>query len=281
MVARKKRSGPYWIALLLALLILATLLVAPRPQKKVVIEIDDLWNMEEGGQYFARYGYSLENYRALTDVLDRHGYVATLAVTPHIFIETENKTLPLRSDEAMLAYLRGLKSEGYEIAMHGYSHCLNRTYCDGEDASYENIADGKQELEDLFGSPLLTYVPPGNLWKEGQYQNVRSAGFKIMANSPFTSMRFDGGVLDIPRAYDPVQMWGWYTADFWLAPRNEWVAAMEKSDSVFVLQLHCNTFDTREELDDLDAFLTYLGGKNAKVMTYSQLYAEAAASAFG
>jgi len=41
---------------------------------------------------------------------------------------------------------------------------------------------------------------------------------------------------------------------------------------LFILQLHCNTFDSQQKLDDLDTFFAYVKKDGAKVMTYKEFY---------
>ena len=239
----------------------------------VVIEIDDYWNMEEGSPYFKLQGYSMENYRSVTDIIDKYGFVATLGASPHIFIESTRENLNLKDDQEMISYLKGLSSKGYEIAMHGYSHCRNEYYCPKYEEVYFNVLKGKEELEMMFAEEMFTYLPPGNSWTTDQYNNVKDSGFLMIANTHVPVLYFDENVIITPRAYDVVNYWGWQAGDFKHANYTEWVNALGKAkDNLFVLQLHSNTFDNQEKLDDLDSFLSYLEQEKIKVVTYREAY---------
>jgi predicted deacetylase len=45
-----------------------------------------------------------------------------------------------------------------------------------------------------------------------------------------------------------------------------------QANNLFILQLHQNTFDNQEKLDDLDEFFSYIKEDGAKVMTYKEFY---------
>jgi predicted deacetylase len=245
---------------------------AVSPQKLVIIEIDDYWNLEDTGEYFDKYGYNMETFRAVSDIIDKHNFVATLGVSPHIFIEETRETFDLKDDPIMISYLKELQDGGYELAMHGYSHCRNKYYCPKYEEVYFNVMQGKTEIEQLFGRRLITYLPPGNQWTTEQYENVKDAGFKFIANTHVPVAYYDEDVIITPKGYDPIYHYDWYGLDFRHTDYVEWIDAYEESD-FFILQLHCNTFDTQEKLDDLDNFLAHLKENNVKVTTYSEAYA--------
>ena len=64
-------------------------------EKILIIEIDDYWNIDEALQYFERYGYTLERYRSVSNIIDKYGFTATLGVTPFIFVEDIRENFPL------------------------------------------------------------------------------------------------------------------------------------------------------------------------------------------
>ena len=239
--------------------------------KIVVIEIDDYWNVNDEGEYFKTYGYSMENYRSVSDLLDKHDYVATLGVSPHIFIDGTQNTLDLQDDTEMVAYLKELNEKGYELAMHGYSHCRNVLYCPKYEEVYFNVMKGKRELEEMFGIEIITYLPPGNAWTTEQYENVKSAGFKMISNTHVPDSYFDEDVIITSRAYDIVNYWYWPGAEFGHSPYTEWIEEYNEKD-FFTIQLHCNTFDSQEKLDDLEKFLDFLDSEGAKAVTYKEAY---------
>jgi len=240
-------------------------------EKILIIEIDDYWNIDETSQYFERYGYTMERFRSVSDVIDKHGFVATLGVTPQIFVEELRKNYPLNEDEEMMKYLKELNSKGYELGMHGYNHCRNVNYCPKYEEVWYNIFNGKMELEEMLGVSFMTYFPPGNTWTTEQYENVKKAGFLMIGNTHVPKAYFDENVIITQKGYDPIYVYKWYALDFKHTPYEEWVDEYNERN-LFILQLHCNTFDSQEKLDDLDKFLKYVKEDGAKVMTYKEFY---------
>ena len=241
------------------------------PEKFMVIEIDDYWNINDSQIYFENQGYSMENYRSVSDIIDKYGFTATLGASPHIFIEDLRQTFDLADDPVMINYLLELQEKGYEVAMHGYSHCRNEYYCPKYEEVWFNVRQGRKEIEDLMGESPFTYLPPGNSWTTEQYENVKKAGFLMIANTHVPKLYYDEEVIITPRGYDPVYHWGWYSGDFRHAPYSEWIEVLEQED-FFILQLHCNTFDSQEKLDDLDNFLSYVKEMDIPVLTYREAY---------
>jgi peptidoglycan/xylan/chitin deacetylase (PgdA/CDA1 family) len=242
------------------------------PKKKIVIiEIDDFWNLKGG--HFGEYGYSIENYESVIGRIEKRNFTATLGVVPYIFIENDTDILSLKDDEKMVEYLRSKKAKGHEIAMHGYAHCRNKYYCPEFEENYLNILQGKKEIDKVFGQETVTYLPPGNFWDDLQYANVEKNRFKIIGNTEVGRPYWDSDVLITPKGYDVVDRWDWYGGNNTHSPYKNWVDAYENAD-VFIVQLHCNTFDNEQKLDDLDRFLDYLKEDNATVVTYLQAYWE-------
>ena len=164
-------------------------------EKIVIIEIDDYWNINGTAEYFSRYGYTEKDYREVSDILDKYGAVASLGVTPFIFVEDIRTNFPLSEDQWMVEYLKELESKGYELAMHGYNHCRNAYYCPQYEEVWFNVIEGKAELERLFGIKFVTYLPPGNQWTTEQYENVKKAGFLVIGNTHVPQAYFDGKVI--------------------------------------------------------------------------------------
>lgn len=240
-------------------------------EKILIIEIDDYWNINETSDYFSPYGYTMERYRKVSDVIDKYGFTASLGLTPYIFVEEIRENFDLADDEEMVEYLKELDSKGYELAMHGYNHCRNANYCPKYEEIWYNIFIGKQDLEKLFGKSFVSYFPPGNYWTDEQYDNVKKAGFKVIGNTHVPKAYFDEDVIITSRAYDPIWYYGWYAKDFRHTSVDEWINAFDESN-LLQLQLHANTFDSEEKLDDLDEFLRYVNESGAKVMTYRDFY---------
>lgn len=240
-------------------------------EKIVIIEIDDYWNIEDTADYFERYGYTMKDYLEVSDILNKHEAVASLGVTPYIFVEETRENFALRDDEEMVFYLKELDERGYELAMHGYNHCRNANYCPKYEEVWYNVFNGKLELEEIFGKSFVSYFPPGNYWTTEQYENVKRAGFLVIGNTPVPKAYFDEGVIITNRAYDPIYIYEWYALNFKHTSYEEWIEEYN-TKNLFILQLHCNTFDSQEKLNDLDKFLDYIKKDGAKIMTYRDFY---------
>ncbi len=240
-------------------------------EKIIIIELDDWWNMQDTDEYLGDFGYDFDRYRKVTDIIDKYGFVATIGVTPYIFIEQTGENFPLEEDPEMIEYIKEVSEKGYEIGMHGYNHCRNSFYCPAYEEVWYNIFQGKRDIEALFGKTVYSYFPPGNAWTTEQYENVKKAGFTIVGNTHVSKAYFDGKVIITPRGYDPIYHYGWYAKDFRHTSYEDWIKKY-KRENLFILQLHQNTFDTEEKLNDLDKFLKYVKEDGAKSMTYKEFY---------
>jgi predicted deacetylase len=240
-------------------------------EKILIIELDDWWNFGDTEIYYGPYGYTFDRFQEVTDIIDKYDFVATMGVTPYIFVESTGENFPLRDDPKMIDYIEDMVRNGYEIGMHGYNHCRNEYYCPQYEEVWYNVDTGKRELEEIFDTKLVSYFPPGNKWTTDQYENVKRAGFKLIGNTHVPKAYFDEDVIITPRGYDPIYVYEWYARNFLHIPGDEWIEAYDDSN-LFILQLHQNTFDNQEKLDDLDKFLAYVKEDGAKVMTYAEFY---------
>ena len=165
---RKRRIK--FIIILLVILILAFIFVkgfgyyldkstlVKVDEKIVIIEIDDYWNVNDTSQYFERYGYSLKDYQEVSDILDKNGVIASLGITPYIFVEEKRENFALEDDEQLIEYLKELQKKGYELAMHGYNHCRNINYCPKYEEVWYNMYNGKLELERIFHQMMWKFL---------------------------------------------------------------------------------------------------------------------------
>jgi predicted deacetylase len=240
-------------------------------EKIVIIELDDWWNFKDTRDYHTKYGYTFERFRSVTDLINKYNFTATMGVTPHIFLEEIRQNIPLKDDLEMISYIKELEDRGYEIGMHGYNHCRHEYYCPQYEEVWYNIDTGKRELESIFDVALISYFPPGNRWTTEQYENVKRAGFKVIGNTHVPKAYFDDDVIITQKGFDPIYIYKWYDLDFRHASYDEWIDEYEEIN-LFILQLHQNTFDSQEKLDDLDKFLAHVKQDSARVMTYREFY---------
>ena len=93
--------------------------------------------------------------------------------------------LPLAECEELLGFLRDQIARGrIDIALHGYHH--NRPsglpeFVGGE-ALRQKALEGRHQLEELFGRPVRTFVPPNNQLSAAGFDAVVSAGMNIVNN---------------------------------------------------------------------------------------------------
>jgi peptidoglycan/xylan/chitin deacetylase (PgdA/CDA1 family) len=103
----------------------------------------------------------------VADVLARHGFGATF------FVPSSNRELlPVMT----AAQLRALQAGGFEIGSHTLNHCYLTTIDDA--AARCQIVQGKRELEQALGQPVLGFCYPGGKYNKRHVEMVNTAGFR-------------------------------------------------------------------------------------------------------
>ncbi|MCH2184334.1 hypothetical protein MK280_00520 [Myxococcota bacterium] len=95
------------------------------------------------------------------------------------------EVLPLAECDALLDFLREQLSRGrFDLALHGYHHERVKGLPEFVGAADLNrkAAEGRAELERLFGRPIETFVPPNNELSAGGFDAVVAAGMNVVNN---------------------------------------------------------------------------------------------------
>jgi len=202
------------------------------------------------------------------ELLDKHGLHGTFY-------------LPIRNcegDSVMAAPAMRELAQRFEIGSHTRDHC----YLKNVDAwqAYEQIADGKRQLEDVLGEEVAGFCYPGGRYRRRDVELVRSCGFLYARTT--MNLCFDAGMLpfEMPTT---IQFYphgrSVYLRNF-VASRSrlhrigglqlalaqeDWVARLYAMfdhacarNSVFHLWAHSLQIETLGAWDTLDAFLSHV-----------------------
>jgi hypothetical protein len=122
----------------------------------------------------------------------------TVAVTAG-WVERDGRVVPfpIKFPDAAAALRDGARRGRVEIANHGYTHCLlddgrfrprlfsgnrqfHREFFDWlpEDVHREHLRRAQDILEGYFGAPVLTLVPPGNLFSRKTLAAAAEVGLR-------------------------------------------------------------------------------------------------------
>ena len=145
----------------------------------------------------------VEHERQVTDMFDRYGLCQTLGVIPlqcegRLTDWTVRRQVPLYENPKMVEFLSEYAARsGSEIALHGYTHKLNRLSCPSRrehfefegldiDEQEEMIARGTEMLVESFGTKPCTFIPPWNRLDRNTVLACTRQGYKIISSGPFT-----------------------------------------------------------------------------------------------
>jgi hypothetical protein len=118
------------------------------------------------------------------------------------WVETDGRIVPFprKFPDAAVAIRRGVDRGLLEVANHGYTHCVlengkfrprlfsgnrleHREFHDWlpADVHREHVARAQGILQDFFGSPILTFVPPGNVFTLDTLAAAAAAGIRYVS----------------------------------------------------------------------------------------------------
>jgi peptidoglycan/xylan/chitin deacetylase (PgdA/CDA1 family) len=148
--------------------------------------------------------------------ISRHGSVS-LAVVPFHRAGTSGcvperfrmrgTVHPLHENQPLVHYLRdGISSGRFEIMLHGYHHDESDGLAEFTNRSdlAERVSRGRKYLEDLLGTHIRVFVPPGNI--------IGAAGLKAIAREGLHL----GGTAGVRSGWSPIARATWRT---WLRLR--------------------------------------------------------------
>jgi peptidoglycan/xylan/chitin deacetylase (PgdA/CDA1 family) len=134
----------------------------PLPAKPILITVDDGYN---------------DAIRQALPVLKEFGYKATLFVYPGFIGSRFALTV---------AQLQQLRTEGWEIGSHSYTHPKLTKPLPGETAEkysqrlHRELAGSRQQLQEWLGVPVDTLAYPYGLWNQTVADAARAAGYRLM-----------------------------------------------------------------------------------------------------
>jgi len=158
------------------------------------------------------------DWDAVADMLEAASARMTVAVTAG-WVERDGRVVPYptRFPEAARALRDCAKRGLVEIAHHGYTHCVlegrrylprpwssNRTYHrEFHDwvpaASHrEHVRRAQDILQDFFGRPVLTFVPPGNVFTRVTLESAAEVGLRYLSCRHAERISDTVGLLAIP-----------------------------------------------------------------------------------
>jgi peptidoglycan/xylan/chitin deacetylase (PgdA/CDA1 family) len=133
--------------------------------------------------------------------LETHGARMTVGVTAG-WVETDGRIVPFprKFPDAAAAIRHGVDRGLLEVANHGYTHCVlenggfrprlfsgnrpaHREFHDWlpADLHREHITRAQGILQDFLGAPVLTFVPPGNVFSRATLAAAAAAGIRYLS----------------------------------------------------------------------------------------------------
>jgi len=176
----------------------------------------------------------------------------------------------LQDDPATTGYIKKNVCN-LEIAQHGwstdkYAHDTNETEKLNETNIYFNIMAGKSELEKISSDPVITFIPPFNVYSSKTAYALKSAKFSIISSD-------NGGL------YDSTTL----TYDY---QKNESISTSKivssceeafKKSLPCIIMIHPQDFATNGKLDEkkyyaFTALLDDLQGRNVTFVRFKDIY---------
>ena len=133
--------------------------------------------------------------------LEARGARMTVGVTAG-WVETDGRIVPFprKFPDAAAAVRRGVERGLLEVANHGYTHCVlengrfrprlfsgnrreHREFHDWLPAEVhrEHVTRAQGILQDFLGAPVLTFVPPGNVFSRATLAAAAAAGLRYVS----------------------------------------------------------------------------------------------------
>lgn len=144
---------------------------------------------------------SAAEWETILAALEATGSHMTVAITAG-WVEADGRVVPFprKFPEAAATIREGVRRGILEVANHGYTHCVlqdnlfrprlfagNRRYHREfhdwlpEATHREHLARSQAILGDFFGTPVLTFVPPGNVFTTKTVAAAREVGIRYIS----------------------------------------------------------------------------------------------------
>ena len=162
---------------------------------------------------------SAKEWRQISDLLVASSAKLTVAVTA-AWAENEDVLIPfpVRFPDQASVLKEAVDSKLIEIANHGLTHCVlegnkfkprlwssNRTYHRefwewvSTDKQDQHICQAQQILQDYFQLPIVTFVPPGNVFTDETLEIANRYGLKVVSCD--TAPRKQGDMVVVGNKY--------------------------------------------------------------------------------
>ena len=144
---------------------------------------------------------SAADWEAILVELEQAGARMTVGITAG-WVEADGRVAPFprKFPDAAAAIREGVTRGMLEVANHGYTHCVlrdglfrarwfsgNRLYHREfhdwlpEEVHREHVARAQGILEEFFGGPVVTFVPPGNVFAKATLAAAVGAGIRYVS----------------------------------------------------------------------------------------------------
>ena len=220
------------------------------PEVYVVLRYDDYCNTS-----------SLVVENEFLKAISAHGITCTFGIIPFIHVESESgETVETRLDSSKVELIGSYVKKGsIEVSLHGYSHISSseegrNTEFKGQPASWQEdrISRAKGYLENLFGEPVLTFIPPWNSYDLATLDVLASLDFKFLSADNLGLSSEDHRISYLPATASIPQ----------IEKQMDHVSLpYHNSRAVFVLMMHDYDFveiDSKQGVTSLDEFRVFM-----------------------
>ncbi len=166
------------------------------------------------------------------------------------------------ADSALLSALRG---GGYEVALHGLTHCNSEFGALEKEETFRRIHKGKCILQEATGKRINTFIPPFNAVNPFVPEALLRDSMHILSADMFDYI--DGAIDYFPETLGHlIKQWG-----VWSAAQNTLFSCKEK-DAICVVMFHSYDLQTDADWAQLTDLLTYCQTNNdIHLHTFSSL----------
>jgi len=153
--------------------------------------------------------------------------------------------IDIESNKKLYSYLRDNRCN-IEIAQHGWDHRNNKDRSLGEfetlseEEAYNYIIKGKKILERLFYEPVISFIPPNNIYSSGTANALGKAKFTIISSEGDSPFDYHASMYDYPNNI-------FKSADAVIGECEE----RFKENDLCVIMLHPQEFTTNDIFDSV------------------------------
>lgn len=153
---------------------------------------------------------TVQEWEKVFDLLEKNRAKLTVGITA-AWVEKNAALTPFpdKFPESARLLKEGMRQGLLEIANHGLTHCVlgNSRFLPGwfgnnrkahrefwdwlpEETHYEHLKKSQGILENYFGEPVTTLIPPGNVYSQSTLRAAESLGMKVVnCQNPRTTLQ--------------------------------------------------------------------------------------------